>query len=191
MYNKNWGYHEFTTDVEHVFSKILAAHNFAITGNTDSFSYVMYKNDYLGLHIAYDNSKILEFIFITNSGENYKIAACCLLKSIDFKTPICEFRDRDCILKGLNYLERIVKQNFEQELKGVFPYSNEYELLQKETYFLNKQIAFLPLQDALKQKIKNNYLPNAGIADMRERLIRENNYPVRFEYIYNRYIKIK
>lgn len=191
MYSKNWGYQEFSKDVEQVFSNIFATHNFTITRNTDQVSFTNFKNNLVAIYIAYEDSKVVEFIFKTATGEEYNINTSCLLKNIPFKTPICEFRDRDCILKGLTYIEIIINEHFKQELQGVFSYKEEYQLLTEELYFINKEIAFLPLENPFYQKIKNNYTPGVRVRLMRERLIQEGNYPDRFLNIYNKHLKTK
>ncbi len=191
MLSKNWGYTEFNADVEQVFSSIFAAHNFVITSSTDQVSYVNYKNNKVMLYIAFDDSKVVESIFKTPTGETYNIHDCCLIKGITYAPPICEFRDRNCIQKGLTYIAGIIKTHFQQELQGHFSYQEEIRLFKEEQYFLNKKLAFLPLRDTIKQKYINSHLPNAGIAEMRERLIKKNLYPEKFRGLYNRYFKNK
>ncbi len=190
MYSKNWGYKEFSTDVEQTFHKIVAAHNYTISGSTDYVTYVNFKADNKTLYIAYEDSKATEFIFKTVN-QNYHIETCCLIKNIPYKVPTCEFRDRECIQKGLAYIAEIINTHFKQELQGVFSYKEEYQLLEEELYFINKELAFLPLEDALKQKIKNIYVPNAGVTEMRARLIKEENYPKKFQNIFKKYLKTK
>ncbi|MRX63874.1 hypothetical protein [Maribacter luteus] len=191
MYSKNWGYQELRNDVENIFSNIFATHKFAITGSTDEVSYVNFKNPFVTLYIGYDDSKMVEFIFKTPTGEEYNIETCCLIKNVPYKTPICEFRDRECILKGLTYIERIISKYSQQELQGIFNYKEEYQLLEDERYYINKEIAFLPIEDPFYQKIKNNYTPGARVELMREKLIQENKYPEKFKTIFYKYLNTK
>lgn len=65
----------------------------------------------------------------------------------------------------------------------------DHQLLVEEKYYLNKRIAFLPMKDELKQRIKNTYVPNEGIKEMRKSLIDNNEYPRKFKSIHQKYLR--
>lgn len=188
----NWGYEDFEFDVKNTFETIIINHNFEMT-KTDNHSFLEFRNSEMGIYINYDDSKVLQFSLKkyenTFDYEQYNLELCCLLKNVAYVKPVCEFKDQICIKNGLEYIKKIVGEHFNEELKGQFSYEKDYRLLKEENYFLKEKLLFLPLEDELKQQIKNNYLPNAGIDEIRKRVIEENEYPQRFQRIYNTFIK--
>jgi hypothetical protein len=192
MNSKNWGYKEFVVDAETAFHKIISSQNLNLS-KTDTYSFVEYRNIKIGLFLSFNDSKTLQLTFKKYTSnyeyEEFEFEDCCLLKNIVYQIPICKFQDSICIKKGLEYLSVFVETYFADELQGDFVYQKDYKILKEEKYFLNKQFLFLPIDDEIKQKHKNNYLPNAAVNDMRIRLVKNNNYPEKFKYIYTRYLK--
>ena len=192
MNSQNWGYKDFKFDVKNTFETIIVAHSFEMA-KTDHYSFVEFRNKEMGIYISYDDSKELHFSFKKYEDkfeyEQFDMEQCCLLKGVACIKPVCEFKDQACIKNGLEYIKEIVDEHFSEELKGHFSYEEDYRLLKEENYFLKEKLLFLPIEDKLKQEIKNNYLPNAGLNKMRQRVIKENEYPKRFKRIYDTYIK--
>lgn len=192
MQSNNWGYSGFITDIQCVFGGLLSTYGFTATPNTDTVSYIEFKNKHIGLYFLYDTSKALQLSFKKYSAKEqheYNLAACSILKKIAFSNPICEFRDQACIKKGWAYIHSIVSAHFTEELKGIFTYKDNYTLLMEENYFLKKELAFLPMEDPIKLKIKNNFAPNTGLKEIRKRLIEKEQYPEKYIALYNAYLK--
>ncbi|WP_324025031.1 hypothetical protein QSV08_17685 [Maribacter sp. BPC-D8] len=192
MNSKNWGYVGFENDVRNIFETIVANHCLVVA-KTDSFSFVEFKNEKIGIYINYDDSKVLRFSFKkyanTFDYKQYDLAQCCVLKEIRFVEPVCDFKDEVCIKKGIYYIKELVEEYFSDELKGEFSYKEDYQLLKEENYFIKEKLLLLPIGDKLKQKIKNDYLPKAGVKEMRNRLIETHEYPEKFKAICNQYLR--
>lgn len=193
MFSKNWGYDEFVSDIETIFDELFSAKGFSITNRTDRFSCAEFNNQKVGLYFNYDDSKalLLQFRKYTSpfDYEEFHLKECCLAKKLEYINPICQYNDRECIKKGLEYIKEILEKNFEEELLGNFDYKKDHDLLVEEKYFLKKTILYLPLKDELKQRIRKIYTPNAGIEEMRNRLIQNNEYPEEFNDIYDKYLR--
>lgn len=112
MNSKNWGYKEFIEDIEETFNALFATYSFMLTNKTDKVSYAEFKSEKIGLYFNYDNSKELQLVFrrydLSYEYQEFNLEECCLIKSIAYKAPVCEFQDRNCIQSGLAYIKNII-----------------------------------------------------------------------------------